>query len=375
MIRARGGQHMLSNSNQHRNIILVTAVAATAVCMMCLVIDAACAQGAFGVGGAAAFAPAAHDGVFGWVLAKQAAYYRDFSGMIRASKANGTAVYGLLGLSFTYGIFHAAGPGHGKAVISSYLIANGETWRRGVALSFASALLQALAAVAIVGIFAAILGQTAATMTQAARAIEMASYCLIVAVGARLCWAKGRGFLAELHDLAWPKQAHAHAGHDHHCEHAADVPTCTHDHGYHHGCDAHHHHHDHHAGCGHAHGPDPQTLSGPGGWRRGLAAILAVGLRPCSGAILVLVFALAQGLFWLGIVSTFAMGIGTAITVASIATFAVAAGSIARKLASYRSGVGGLALRGLEFGAALVVVAFGLLLLMGYMATERLFGA
>ena len=185
MIRAWGVQHMLINSNQHRNIILIAAVAATAVCMMCLAIDAAHAQGPFGVGGAAAFAPAAHDGVFGWVLAKQAAYYRDFSGMIRASKANGTAVYGLLGLSFTYGIFHAAGPGHGKAVISSYLIANGETWRRGVALSFASALLQALAAVAIVGIFAAILGQTAATMTQAARAIEMASYCLIVAVGAR----------------------------------------------------------------------------------------------------------------------------------------------------------------------------------------------
>ena len=130
------------------------------------------------------------------MLAKQAAYYRDFSGMIRAAKANGTAVYGLLGLSFTYGIFHAAGPGHGKAVISSYLIANGETWRRGIALSFASALLQALAAVAIVGIFAALLGGTAATMTQAAHAIEIASYCLIIAVGLRLCWMKGRNFAA-----------------------------------------------------------------------------------------------------------------------------------------------------------------------------------
>ena len=169
-------------------------------------IDIACAQGAFGVGRAAHFAPPDDDGLFGWVLAKQAAYYRDFSGMIRASKANGTAVYGLLGLSFTYGIFHAAGPGHGKAVISSYLIANGETWRRGIALSFASALLQALAAVAIVGIFAAILGGTAATMTQAARAIEIASYCLIVAVGLRLCWTKGRGFLTELHGFNSAKQ-------------------------------------------------------------------------------------------------------------------------------------------------------------------------
>jgi nickel/cobalt exporter len=95
--------------------------------------------------------------------------------MIRAAKADGSAVYGLLGLSFTYGILHAAGPGHGKAVISSYLIANGETWRRGVVLSFASAFLQALAAVAMVGIAAAMLGATAATMGSAVRVIEIAS--------------------------------------------------------------------------------------------------------------------------------------------------------------------------------------------------------
>ena len=66
---------------------------------------------------------------------------------------------------------------------------------------------------------------------------------------------------------------------------------------------------------GHAHGPEPEELAGPGGWRRGLSAIVAVGLRPCSGAIIVLVFALAQGLFWAGIASTFVMGLGTAITV------------------------------------------------------------
>jgi nickel/cobalt exporter len=368
---------MLNNSNRNDAIIFVSAVLAVAVFALCVGTDVASAQGAFGVGRAAHFAGSDESGVFGWVLAKQAAYYRDFSGMIRASKTNGSAVYALLGLSFTYGIFHAAGPGHGKAVISSYLIANGETWRRGIALSFASALLQALAAVAIVGIFAAILGGTAATMTQAARAIEIASYCLIVAVGLRLCWMKGRGFLMELHGFNSAKQPDHDYDHDH-LGHADGAAACTHDHD-------HERNHGHHPAqahvhgtcceCGHAHGPQPQTLSGPGGWRRGFAAILAVGLRPCSGAILLLVFALAQGLFWLGVASTFVMGIGTALTVAAIATFAVAAGSAARKLASLRSGIGGLALRGLELGASLVVVLFGLLLLMGYMATERLFGA
>jgi len=129
----------------------------------------------------------------------------------------------------------------------------------------------------------------------------------------------------------------------------------------------------HDASCGHTHGPEPKDLSGPGGWQRGLTAIVAVGLRPCSGAILVLVFALAQGLFWAGVASTFLMGIGTAITVAAIATLAVGFRGVAGKFASTRGGYGEVVLRGIEVGAAVLVLCFGVLLLLGYMASERLF--
>ena len=100
---------------------------------------------------------------------------------------------------------------------------------------------------------------------------------------------------------------------------------------------------------------------------------MAVGLRPCSGAILVLVFALANGLFWAGVASTIVMGVGTAITVAAIATLAVGARSLAARLANRQSGYGALALRGIEVGAAVLVVAFGVLLLTGYMVSERMF--
>src|SRR5208282_3657893 len=110
-------------------------------------------------------------------------------------------LWGLMGISFLYGIFHAAGPGHGKAVISSYLLVNEETWRRGVALSFASAMLQALTAVALVTIAAVLLGATAKMMGDTVRVIEVASYALIVLLGARLFWVKGRGFLRELRVL------------------------------------------------------------------------------------------------------------------------------------------------------------------------------
>src|SRR5438046_7037383 len=89
----------------------------------------------------------------------------------------------LMGISFAYGIFHGAGPGHGKAVISSYLVANEETWRRGVVLSFASALLQALVAVAVVGIAAVLLNATASTMKRTVDVIEIVSYALIILIG------------------------------------------------------------------------------------------------------------------------------------------------------------------------------------------------
>jgi nickel/cobalt exporter len=356
--------------------------------------DLAFAQGSpFGVGRGPAAAPPPPEGIVGWLLLKQAEFYRSLSGLVRASKADGSAVWGLLGVSFLYGIFHAAGPGHGKAVISSYLVANDETWRRGVVLSFASALLQALMAVAIVGIAAALLGATAKMMSDAVRWIEIASYALIVLLGARLLWSKGRAFLAALGAQrgsapALAVAAVAAGAHGHH--HHDDAHHDHHGHGHAHHSHQHHDHldhahHDHaHANpthgapghvhdehCGHSHGPTPDQLVGPGGWQRGLSAIFAVGLRPCSGAILVLVFALAQGLFWVGVAATFVMGLGTAIAVTGIATLAVGAKGLATRLASGRGG-GTLALRGLEVAAAALVLAFGVLLLLGYIASERL---
>ncbi|HLQ93078.1 MAG TPA: nickel transporter, partial [Xanthobacteraceae bacterium] len=152
-------------------------------------------------------------------------------------------------------------------------------------------------------------------------------------------------------------QAHAHVAHHDH-EHRHD----------HHGHD---HGHVHDELCGHSHGPAPSELAGPGGWQRGLGAIFAVGIRPCSGAILVLVFALAQGLFWAGIAATFVMGLGTAITVATIAVIAVSAKDLARRLSGTKEGGGALFMRGVEFGAAGLVLLFGVGLLFGYLAAER----
>ena len=344
------------------------------------VLHGALAQNPFG--GPRAAPDAQVGGIVGWLLTRQSGFYREMSSTIRAARADGSAVWTLLAISFGYGIFHAAGPGHGKTVIASYLVANEATARRGIVLAFVSAMMQSLIAVLIVGIGAWLLNVTAGTMCGAERVIEIASYTLIAAFGVRLVWTKGAGLIRALQfsrgssrPQPVPVLAHATALHHRHGHHRHDHG----DHGHrHHDSVAAHaeaagdgHRHVHDAHCGHSHGPEPAQLEGPGGWRRGFSAVFTVGIRPCSGAILVLVFALAQGLFWAGIAATFVMGLGTAMTVAGIAVLAVSAKGLARRMAAGRDGGGALLMRGVEFAAAALVLLFGVGLLLGYIAAER----
>ena len=213
----------------------MTAAAFAAVIVFDAALHALMAQNPFG--GPRPAAEPQVGGIIGWILAKQSEFYREMSSTIRAAKSDGSAVWTLLGISFAYGIFHAAGPGHGKAVISSYLVANEETARRGIVLSFASALLQALVAVALVAVLAWLLSSTAKTMCSAEKAIEIASYALIAAFGARLVWTKGGGFMRALQAKPAPAMAVAHHHHDHDHDHG------HHDHGHQH--DGHHHDHAH----------------------------------------------------------------------------------------------------------------------------------
>ncbi|MCJ8144849.1 nickel/cobalt transporter [Ancylobacter sp. A5.8] len=288
----------------------------------------------FGIGAA----PTEPGGISGFILAKQAEFYRLLTGAVRQAKADGDALYLLGAISFAYGVFHAAGPGHGKAVISSYLLANEATWKRGVGLAFASALAQSMTAIVIAGLFAAVLGTTAATMSLAVNTIEIAAYGLLVVLGARLSFLKARALITAWRGTA----AHVH------------TPDC--------GCED-----------GHGHMPDPSDLPKRNGWRDWAMAVLSVGLRPCTGAILVLVFSLAQGIFWVGAASTLLMGLGTALTVSAIAAIAVFAKHLAVRLAANRPGAGaGVLLRGVELASALALTAFGVALLFGFMASERL---
>ena len=353
-----------------RGLLALLAILAVLV-IFDAVVDLVLAQAPFG--GPRPQAESQVGGIVGWLLARQSEFYREMTAAIRATKSDGSAVWTVLAIAFLYGIFHAAGPGHGKAVISSYLVANQETAVRGIVLSFASALMQAVVAVLIVAIGAWLLNATAKTMCGAERAIEIASYALIAAFGARLVWTKGGNFMRALQaSRKDPALAMATVGHHHrHDRHHNDDDDHLHNHDH----DQHRYHrgdgdvHDEH--CGHSHGPEPSELAGPMGWRRGLGAILAVGVRPCSGAILLLVFTLAQGIVWTGIAATFVMAIGTATTVAAIAVMTVFAKDLAQRLSRASEGYRMLIMRGIEFAAAGLVLLLGAGLLFGYISAER----
>ncbi len=272
-----------------------------------------------------------------WLLYQQQRINRQLADAVKDLKATGSfAAAGVLAfLSFSYGVLHAAGPGHGKAIISSYVLANERTVRRGIMLSFLAAFIQALSAITLVGVMAIALNATSLQMKSTENTIETLSWAFVAMVGAWLLYGQVRKLFAgraatplahaHSHDHA-PPHTHAHdqgaacgCGHDHAHEPA---PTASHAQAvsHHHG---HGHTHDQGECCDHAHMPDPKELEGPLSWGNALAIAFSVGIRPCTGAILVMIFALSQGMLWAGIFSTFAMALGTAITVSALAAMAV----------------------------------------------------
>lgn len=249
------------------------------------------------------------------------------------------AAWSLLLLSFLYGLFHAAGPGHGKAVISAYLLTHESQVRRGLWLATAASLVQGVTAIALVQGVVVVIGWTRRDAQAAVGTLESVSFALIAALGAgltlRALWALWRRF--------GPSRSVAVAS--------------GHAHGQ--GCSSH---------CGHRHLPTQEELSQPASLRSLAAIVLSIGIRPCSGAVLVLFFAEILDLRLIGILAVFAMSLGTALAVSALALltllFRQAAVSLTRfegaRLALAGNAVamlGGIAIMGL--GLSLLAASLG----------------
>ena len=271
------------------------------------------------------------------ILSVQSAFSKAMTGAISLLSTDPAAIWTLLALSFGYGVFHAAGPGHGKAVIAAYGMARDQAITRAVLMALAAALLQAIVAIALVGVLSILLNATAARMGEVATLIEALSFAAIGVVGLVLLWQKS-GSLAALGSAS----GHQHA-HDHH-----------------HGHD--HHHHEGEA-CTHHHAPVAVEGSGLKG---AVAAVLAAGIRPCSGAIIVLVFALSQNVLGIGVLAALVMALGTALTTGGLAALAILAKRTATRLAGRVDSRGALTTaRVLEVLAAAFLAMIGISLLIG----------
>ena len=264
-----------------------------------------------------------------YILAVQSAFYKNLQQALAAVKEHGSAIWSLLLIGFAYGVFHAAGPGHGKGVIAAYLVADERALAKGFALSLAAAIVQALVAIALVGILAILFNATAATMGRVSTGVEMASFAMVALLGAGLTWRKSGKLLG-----TWTFSRNPFAG------------ARTED-------------------CDHVHLPPPDVLNRLTKWRELAAVVIAAGIRPCAGALVILVFALSQGLFAAGIAATFAMGLGTALTTGAIAALAVFAKKLALRIAGGRGAAGAVAVAAIELLAAAFVLVLGASLLFG----------
>lgn len=249
----------------------------------------------------------------------------------------------LMALSFGYGVFHAAGPGHGKAVLSTYLLSQGGGVRRALGLSFSAAMLQGLTAIALVLVLVKGLGWLTRQAMGSVAGLELASFLMVAILGIWLCL-RARRMLrgnasasvatppdsgaslvspqalapaAPASRLAAVSTAPVHAAEGQatfhfYASHQSQAPLQAH--GPHlHGSDC---------GCGARHHVSPEEV---GDWRTALATVAAIGMRPCSGAVLIMGAASLMGHMALGAAAVMTMALGTAMTVSALALASVLA--------------------------------------------------
>jgi nickel/cobalt exporter len=224
-----------------------------------------------------------------WVVEQQLAFHALLQDAVMAYK-NGQSLapaLALIGIAFAYGVFHAVGPGHGKAVVSAFFLARDSHIKRGIAMGWSIAAIQAAVAIVLVGLVGILLDMGRMALLNSMPLVEAASYGLVVLLGLMMTW------------RAVAPMIRRSAGHEHRD-------------------------HDHADACGHDHGTGG-LRDDVAGTREFWGAALASGMRPCTGALIVLLFALANGIFVIGALAALAMGVGVALTISLIGIAAILA--------------------------------------------------
>ncbi len=275
-----------------------------------------------------------------WAAQKQRAFQTAIAGTVRAIKGGDMAAsLGLIGACAAYGLVHAIGPGHGKVLIGGAAVASRTTAGRMAALALVSSLAQALVAIVLVyGGFAIFSMSSRWAVETADQLLAPLSYAVIGLVGVvlllrglRALWREGGARGSGQGDRHSHEQNHGHRHHEHHDGHD----------------------------CGHAHGPSVEQVEKVHSLRDAVALVAVIAMRPCTGAILVLVICWGLGLTVIGAVGVLAMGLGTAAF-----TMLVAVGGVGLRGAALVATAGDGRLR-LAF-PAIQIIAGGAVMLAGF---------
>lgn len=214
--------------------------------------------------------------------------------------------------SLLYGVLHALGPGHGKVVIATFLATHPSRVRTSIRLTLLASLLQGSVAIVLVTVMLVLLKTSSRQLHLSSFWLEKGSYLLVIGLGVMIGYRALRALWLALR----PRPAPVFR---------AFQPQ---------------HQHDEHCGCGHAHLPTPQQMNGNVSWKTQMLVVVSMGLRPCSGAIMMLLFAKVIGVYGWGILSAAVMALGTALTISAIGLLVQQARSVAQRLAQPGAGAG-----------------------------------
>ncbi|GKW37869.1 nickel/cobalt transporter [Pectobacterium carotovorum] len=268
----------------------------------------------------------------------------------------------LIMFSLVYGVLHAVGPGHGKVVIMTYLATHPSKLKSSLKLTLAASLVQGLMAVALVTVVLGILQLSSRTLHNSSFWMEKGSFVLVAGLGLLLCFRALKQLYIAL--VRQPKPATILRVTPLRAT-PFDVPT---------GrrmtlrptsvLSSSPHQYDADCGCGHRHLPSNEELERDSSWRTRLMIVLAMGMRPCSGAILVLLFSKVIGVYWWGVVSALVMAAGTAITISALAVLVFYCRRVVERLGANRASPvwQRAAFSLLAFAGGLILVGSGVLL-------------
>lgn len=248
-----------------------------------------------------------------WAADGQRMFQDSMAGALRRLKAGDSgAISALMALCFGYGFLHSAGPGHGKFLTGGYGLGSGVRLGPLLGIAVASSLGQATTAIAMVYAGVLLFEWTREQMVGVTEQVMAPiSYAAILFIGVWLVW-RGIRTMRRIQQAVrqdanamgvWPPAKVDH-GHSHASSTSSDK-VCDH--------------------CGHSHGPTMQEVADVSGWRDVAILVASIAVRPCTGALFLLILTWRMGIEGAGIAETYVMALGTASVTAGVALIAVLA--------------------------------------------------